>query len=157
MYLIFDTETTGLPSNYNAPVTDTDNWPRMVQLAWECHDSTGTLLYNKCHIIKPENFIIPQAAEKVHGITTGKAMSEGVELNRVLSEFENDLAGASVVIGHNVSFDLNILGAEFIRKGFSNQAPKYDQCVYQGGINGLLCIAWWKGRQVQMADTCGTV
>ncbi len=33
MYLIFDTETTGLPKNYNAPLTDADNWPRLVQLA----------------------------------------------------------------------------------------------------------------------------
>ena len=38
MYLIFDTETTGLPKNYNAPITDTDNWPRLVQLAWQLHD-----------------------------------------------------------------------------------------------------------------------
>ena len=27
MYLIFDTETTGLPKNFKAPITDTDNWP----------------------------------------------------------------------------------------------------------------------------------
>ena len=32
MYLIFDTETTGLPKNWKAPLTDFDNWPRMVQL-----------------------------------------------------------------------------------------------------------------------------
>jgi len=30
MYLFFDTETTGLPRNWKAPVTDLDNWPRMV-------------------------------------------------------------------------------------------------------------------------------
>jgi hypothetical protein len=34
MYLFFDTETTGLPKNYKAPVTDLNNWPRLVQLAW---------------------------------------------------------------------------------------------------------------------------
>ena len=26
MYLIFDTETTGLPKKWNAPLTDSDNW-----------------------------------------------------------------------------------------------------------------------------------
>ena len=33
-YLFFDTETTGLPKNWKAPVTDTENWPRIVQIAW---------------------------------------------------------------------------------------------------------------------------
>lgn len=27
MFLFFDTETTGLPQRWNAPVTDVDNWP----------------------------------------------------------------------------------------------------------------------------------
>jgi DNA polymerase-3 subunit alpha len=117
MYLIFDTETTGLPLNYNAPVTDTANWPRLVQLAWECHDKTGCLLYNKCYIIKPDGFTIPQAAEKVHGISTEIALNEGVELDAVLGEFNGDIRQAAVIIGHNITFDINILGAEYFRKG----------------------------------------
>jgi DNA polymerase-3 subunit alpha len=121
MYLIFDTETTGLPSNYNAPVTDLNNWPRMVQLAWECHDKSGALLSNKSFIIKPDNFIIPQASQMIHGISTEKAMAEGIELELVLAEFEKDLENTSVVIGHNISFDLKILGAEFIRKGIKTK------------------------------------
>ncbi|TNB23458.1 hypothetical protein EME97_28790, partial [Klebsiella pneumoniae] len=44
MYLVFDTETTGLPKNFNAPLSDSDNWPRMVQIAWQLHDDDGTLL-----------------------------------------------------------------------------------------------------------------
>ncbi|MFZ6010281.1 MAG: 3'-5' exonuclease, partial [Bacteroidota bacterium] len=27
MYLIFDTETTGIPHNKTAPISDLDNWP----------------------------------------------------------------------------------------------------------------------------------
>jgi hypothetical protein len=46
MFLIFDTETTGLPRDYNAAITDLDNWPRMVQIAWQLHDKTGKLLNN---------------------------------------------------------------------------------------------------------------
>ena len=33
-YLFFDTETTGLPRNWSAPVSDLNNWPRLVQIAW---------------------------------------------------------------------------------------------------------------------------
>jgi DNA polymerase-3 subunit alpha len=146
MYLIFDTETTGLPLNYNAPVTDTENWPRLVQLAWEFHDKTGNLLYNKCYIIKPEGYTIPQAAEKVHGISTEKALAEGVALNNVLDEFANDLIPVSLIIGHNVSFDLSILGAEFFRTGISSKLNEInwfctkeestEYCALPGGKGG---------------------
>jgi len=43
-YLIFDTETTGLPRNYKAPVTDGDNWPRLVQLAFLEYNSDAELV-----------------------------------------------------------------------------------------------------------------
>jgi DNA polymerase-3 subunit alpha len=42
MYLIFDTETTGLPKRWDAPITDTDNWPRCIQIAWQLHDDMET-------------------------------------------------------------------------------------------------------------------
>ncbi len=146
MYLIFDTETTGLPLNYNAPVTDTDNWPRMVQLAWECHDSTGRLLFNKSYIVRPAGFTIPQAAEKVHGISTERALAEGFELESVLAEYAGDLSSVSLVIGHNVSFDLSILGAEFVRTGIPSRLHEInwlctkeestDFCALPGGKGG---------------------
>ena len=44
MFLIFDTETTGFPKDWNAPITDLDNWPRVVQLAWQIHDENGELV-----------------------------------------------------------------------------------------------------------------
>jgi DNA polymerase III subunit alpha len=66
MYLIFDTETTGLPKRDNAPLTDFDNWPRLVQLAWQMHDPDVKILGSKNFIIKPDGFTIPYSAEKVH-------------------------------------------------------------------------------------------
>src|SRR5690554_300651 len=57
MYLIFDTETTGLPKNFRAPVSDTDNWPRCIQIAWQLHDEDGKLIEHQDYIIKPERFI----------------------------------------------------------------------------------------------------
>ena len=52
MYLFFDTETTGLPKNWQAPIHDTDNWPRMVQLAWVATDDNGEVLSGQNYIIK---------------------------------------------------------------------------------------------------------
>ena len=132
--------------NYNAPVTDTGNWPRMVQLAWECHDGTGKLTDARSYIIKPEGFIIPFAAEKLHGISTEKALLEGYDLAFVLQEFEDSLAGSRVIIGHNIEFDLKIIGAEHVRTGFKSRLPDLPKfctkeestefCALPGGKGG---------------------
>ncbi|RYY90346.1 MAG: 3'-5' exonuclease, partial [Chitinophagaceae bacterium] len=75
MYLFFDTETTGLPRNWKAPVTDLANWPRMVQLAWLLYDNKGTLVAQSDAIIKPEGFRIPTDAAAIHGITHDIALA----------------------------------------------------------------------------------
>ena len=115
MFLIFDTETTGLPKSYNAPLTDFDNWPRMVQVAWQLHDATGNLLQSSSIIIKPEGYAIPFATIQIHGITNERANEEGKNLKATLEEFIEVVNKATYVCGHNVEFDLNIVGAEFLR------------------------------------------
>lgn len=62
MYLFFDTETTGLPKRWNAPVTDLENWPRLVQLAWIMYDDRGNMLESRDVIVKPEGFTIPSGS-----------------------------------------------------------------------------------------------
>ena len=109
MFLIFDTETTGLPKRWNAPVSDSNNWPRCVQLAWQLHDETGKCLEYKNYLIKPNGFEIPFAAEKVHGISTELAQKKGTELKEVLDNFKNILSNTKYLCGHNIVFDINIL------------------------------------------------
>jgi len=124
MYLIFDTETTGLPQNYSAPLTDFDNWPRCVQLAWQVHDVNGKLISSGDHIIKPDGFTIPFNSEKVHGISTERAHEEGIPLNEVMEIFSRDLEKCTFVIGHNLEFDLNIMGSEYLRMEQENPLAK---------------------------------
>nr|MCU0382935.1 DNA polymerase III subunit alpha [Cyclobacteriaceae bacterium] len=115
MYLIFDTETTGLPRNKTAPVTDLDNWPRLVQLAWQLHDHNGKLINRQNHIIKPDGFDIPYKAEQVHGISTAKALEVGEPIQNVLQAFQLDLQKSTCLVGHNIEFDINIIGSELFR------------------------------------------
>ena len=91
MYLIFDTETTGLPKRWDAPLNDLDNWPRCVQVAWQIHDNKGELVSQKSFLIKPDGFSIPYESEKVHGISTALADKQGASLQQVLDEFYNCL------------------------------------------------------------------
>ncbi len=120
MYLFFDTETTGLPRDWKAPVTDLSNWPRLVQLAWLLYESDGRLLSEGNYIIRPNGFTIPKAASSIHGITTEKALAHGVKLETVMQEFMNQLKASTHLIAHNMSFDENIVGSEMLRMGMPN-------------------------------------
>ncbi|MEI7596758.1 MAG: 3'-5' exonuclease [Bacteroidota bacterium] len=115
MYLFFDTETTGLPKNWKAPVTDTNNWPRLVQLAWLVYNEKGELIDAQDFIIKPDGFTIPAEASRVHGINTQRALEEGVELTEVLVKFNEHISNMPYLVAHNMSFDEKIVGAEFVR------------------------------------------
>ena len=94
MYLFFDTETTGLPRRWGAPVTETDNWPRMVQLAWIMCDEAGNRLESRNAIVKPEGYTIPEEVSKLHGITTAMALKDGLPLQEVLEDFAEQVEKA---------------------------------------------------------------
>lgn len=117
MYIVFDTETTGLPKYYDAPITNLDNWPHVVQIAWECYDNYGILFNSENFIIKPKGFDIPFNAVKIHGITTKYAIDIGKDNKYVFDLFINYLNKCNFLVGHNINFDINILSAEFIRIG----------------------------------------
>lgn len=147
MFLIFDTETTGLPKNYNAPVTDSDNWPRMVQVAWQLHDASGNLLDHSSIIIRPEGYTIPFATIQIHGITNERANEEGEDLRQTLARFSEAVSKSTYLCGHNIEFDVNIIGAELHRCGMDNPMlnrplidTKNDQtteyCAIPGGRGG---------------------
>ncbi|MGW9685104.1 DNA polymerase III subunit alpha [Flagellimonas sp. 2504JD1-5] len=132
MYLIFDTETTGLPKRWNAPITDTDNWPRCIQIAWQLHDELGNLVEHQDMLVQPDGFNIPYEAEQIHGISTALAEQKGRPLNEVLEAFNAALDKAKFVVGQNVDFDINIMGCEFHRMGVENsltQLPVLDTCT----------------------------
>lgn len=120
MFLIFDTETTGLPRSYSAPLTDSDNWPRMVQVAWQLHDVNGNLIHSNSIIVKPEGYTIPFNAVQIHGITNERAIEEGQDLKAVLQEFVDIVNQSKYLCGHNIEFDNNIIGAELLRCGLEN-------------------------------------
>ena len=136
MYLFFDTETTGLPKRWNAPVTDSDNWPRLVQLAWMTYDDQGQLLESCDSLIRPEGFIIPAEVARLHGITTAMAQEKGRPLREVLDEFSDKIDEATALVGHNIGFDECIMGAEFERQRMMTTLflkPKY--CTMKSAVD----------------------
>src|SRR5690606_24452737 len=117
---------------WDAPITDVDNWPRCIQIAWQLHDAMGNCIESQDFLVKPEGFNIPYDAEKVHGISTELAQGQGVPLSEVLEKFNTALHKTKFVVGQNVKFDLNIMGAEFVRENVENplqELPVLDTCT----------------------------
>ena len=148
MFLIYDTETTGFPQGKKPAYTDLGAYDsaRMVQLAWQLHGFDGKLINRGNFIIRPDGFEIPYSAAKIHGITQERAERDGVPVNEALTAFAADLARSSYNVGHNISFDLGIVGSEFHRAGIESvmwdigvidtKEVGTDFCALPGGRGG---------------------
>lgn len=110
------------------------------------HDINGKLIEVKNFIIKPVGFSIPYNAEKIHGISTERALKEGVDIEFVFDEFEKALQQTTFTAGHNIEFDIKVWGAEFLRSGrellllkkesIDTKNESTDYCALPGGKGG---------------------
>ena len=134
IHLIFDTETTGLPKQYNAPMSDINNWPRLVQLSFIISDGNDSREFD--FIIKPDGFEISKEATDIHGISQEQAMNDGVKLEYAMAIFRAMVNVADVIVAHNITFDRAIVGAEYYRLGIGKSfeerlAEKEQFCTMQ--------------------------
>lgn len=118
MILFFDTETNGLPINWGAHVSDVDNWPRMLQLAFSVYDDDGKKIADRSYLVKPEGFEINPEAAAVHGFTMER-LKDGIPIEDVLFLFSQWLKKVDTIVAHNISFDKAIVGSEFVRNGMA--------------------------------------
>ena len=116
-FLVFDTETNGLPqTKYISPDT-LQFWPHIVQFSYIIFDSSlNDIIETKDYIIKlPNNVVILEELSKIHGITNEISEKSGTHLVKVLDEFFNDLRNVDKLIGHNIEFDINMIKVELMR------------------------------------------
>lgn len=148
LLLFFDTETSGLPKRWDAPISDLANWPRLVQISWILCDDTGLEIDRDYQLIRPDGFKIVPGAEEKHGISTEYALRHGVELRPVLERFHQTVAKSSVLVAHNISFDEAVMGSELMRAKFSNNLiAKTQFCTMKVGtelckIRGKYGFKW---------------
>jgi|UniRef100_A0A6C0CWY9 DNA polymerase III epsilon subunit-like protein len=115
-FIVYDTETTGLPASKDAKMTSTELWPHIVQLSYLKYDSERNQLEEKDSVIKvPENVVMDEKNIAIHGITNEVSQTKGVSLIPVIDEFINDIGDVDLVIGHNLEFDLKMMVVELFR------------------------------------------
>lgn len=118
--LFFDTETNGLPKNWQASVDELENWPRLIQLAYVVYDLEGNIIFSSNEIVKPIGFNIPDDVSKIHGITNEIAFNEGLPITQVLERFLKYLSVSNVLVAHNMAYDEKVMGSELLRHGYQN-------------------------------------
>lgn len=116
-FLVFDTETTGLPQTKYINPFALHHWPHIVQFSYVIYDSSlNDIVESKDYIIKlPESILISEESTKIHGITNENSHKKGFPINEVLNEFFYYLRGVDKLIGHNIEFDLNMVKVELLR------------------------------------------
>lgn len=116
-FLVFDTETTGLPKTKYISPTTLHQWPHIVQFSYVIYDtSLNDLVVSKDCVIKlPDGVNIPAESTNFHGITNELSASKGVEIEAVLREFIEHLKTADKLVGHNIEFDLNVTKVALLR------------------------------------------
>mgnify|MGYP002508459299 CR=1 FL=1 len=119
--ICFDTETTGvIPRGKEEPLVYTNDFPHVVQLSWKLGDKEGDF------IIKPDGFTIPDAAAAVHGITTDRAIAEGVPYHDAFMQFFADVKASTALCAHNgAAFDIRVIVAEYVRMSNVERASKF--------------------------------
>jgi len=127
--IVFDTETTGLPkSKFISPDT-LNKWPSIVQLSYVIYDvSLNSIIDENDFIIKMiENVIIPEDAISIHKITNEISQKNGFKIEFVLNKFIEDLNNCNMLVGHNVSFDINMVKVELLRLIYDNNLNKTEK------------------------------
>lgn len=118
MFLILDTETTGFPRDWKKPYTDFDNWPEIIEIAWQLYDKEQRLVLCNSFLIKKLNFILNPHITEITGIKQEHLKEYGLYIDEVIMRLINSAKQAKYIICHNASFDKNIVYSELIRQSF---------------------------------------
>ena len=157
---VFDTETTGFPL-FKEPSEHPDQ-PHLVDIAALLYDDLGNLVDSFEAIIKPDGWVIPDAAAAVHGITTEMAHDLGIAEADAIEGFLAIHARAGLRVAHNLAFDDRILRIALMRYRGEEEANRFREgqgyCTCTNSTKLVQCpptakmIAAGRGKQFKQPN-----
>uniref|UniRef100_A0A6C0B0Q6 Exonuclease domain-containing protein n=1 Tax=viral metagenome TaxID=1070528 RepID=A0A6C0B0Q6_9ZZZZ len=151
-YLIFDTETNGLPQckayGFFPPYTQTEKYAgaRVVQVSYIITNEVYTKLEESDTIIKMDDFKITNS--EFHGITEHISETQGITFQEFAKGFSNSLDFVHTIVAHNLNFDFNVICAELYRYGFHDIITKLEskkQICTMKRYKNLVCATFKSG------------
>lgn len=138
--IIFDTETNGKIIDWKMPLRNDEtisNFPRITQLAWQKVNLTSGEIVNEYQsLIQPAGWTVPKEQFFIdNNMSTERCKNEGKPLREVLPLIIEDLRDSEIVVAHNMSFDINVLGAELIRLNYKVGKELIKVCTMQETID----------------------
>lgn len=122
--LFIDTETSGLPITqgfnkyYDPSLINYYAGSRLLELAYIVYDQNKNVVMKKEFIINPDGFEVFNS--HIHGITDTEIKEKGRDIADVFTEFKDNLSNVSLIIAHNIDFDMNIILSECYRYKFDD-------------------------------------
>ena len=136
--LVFDTETTGLPTSRIISPDTLDLWPHIVQFSYVIYDTELDDIVTKMDSIVKVNpdIVISEGSIALHGITNEISQKKGIKLSKILHIFCNYLKTVDVLVGHNIIFDIQMVKVELLRFIYSQDIPyekihKYKNILFR--------------------------
>ena len=138
--LVFDTETTGLPKSKIISPDTLNQWPHIVQFSFVIYDTElNDIVVAIDNIVKltDTGIVISEDSIKLHGITHEISQTKGVKLSKLLHMFCTYLKNVDVLVGHNVSFDINLVKIEILRLIYSSHISDDKIIKYKNNLHVL--------------------
>ena len=137
--LVFDTETTGLPETKIINPDTLKLWPHIVEFSYIVYDTDeNDIVESFDTIIKvKEDVIIPDESVKLHHITNKISAKDGRNIDVVLDNFFYQLQNVDLLVGHNITFDINMVTIELLRLINDNNIVKEEKMGYKQNLHFL--------------------
>lgn len=131
MHLIFDTETSGLPTT--GLMASSPNFCRVMSIAMMLLDENLDEVASFSTLVKLDDHVkVNEGAFKAHGITKEMCDKYGLPLNVVIDSFRVFKEKSKYQIGHNIKFDFNrIQEEESILFGFPKTLSLNSICTME--------------------------
>ena len=140
--LVFDTETSGLPTERNASIRSTEKWPHILQFSYILYDiqSSNILDLMNEYIKIADDVEISEKSIEIHEITRETCQNKGVSIDHALNRFNKAMANADLIVAHNLEFDKNLVLVESIRNNIEQQftvdgQEKHEYCTMKNNID----------------------
>jgi hypothetical protein len=132
MYLIFDCSTIEKPLDYKAPFSESSKWPKVIHVSWILLDSDYKPIEDYDCVINPEGYKLTKKILNRAKLEEEDITRKGADAATVLTQFNESVDKCQYIFSHNLSFNENVLAAEYIRNTIKiNMFQKERFCLME--------------------------